>query len=85
MFTKAAEVGHVPSQIQTAKMHANGQGVARNYDNAIYWFNLAAESGNSLYVPQATMEGRIESTTFRSTSQKKIYHRNTIDYYVPKI
>ena len=28
MFTKAAEVGHVPSQIQVAKMHANGQGVA---------------------------------------------------------
>ena len=53
MFTKAAEAGHVPSQLQVAKMHANGQGIARDYDNAIYWFNLAAESKNELYVPQA--------------------------------
>ena len=53
IFTKAAEAGHVPSQIQIAKMHSNGQGVERSYDNAIYWFDIAAKSGNALYVDEA--------------------------------
>ena len=33
-------------------MHANGQGVERNFENAIYWFDLAAKSGNPLYADE---------------------------------
>ncbi len=44
----AAEQGHAASQSNLAIMYVTGDGVSKNYEKALYWFNLAAaRSGKS--------------------------------------
>lgn len=39
----AAEKGDVTAQTQLGKMYHKGQGVAQDYDKALYWHRKAAE------------------------------------------
>ena len=46
-FQAAAEQGHTDSQCLLGVMYDNGQGVDRNYREAVKWFSLAADAGDS--------------------------------------
>lgn len=53
-FTRGAEEGHVPSMYQLARMLEQGYGIARNYEQALYWYKKAGELGHGKAVDDAT-------------------------------
>jgi TPR repeat protein len=44
-YSKAAMNGHPAAQYDLGVCHYNGKGVARNRDEAVKWWKLAAEQG----------------------------------------
>lgn len=44
-FRKAAEQREAAAQLQLGKMYTMGKGVAQNDDEALYWYQKAAEQG----------------------------------------
>ncbi len=46
-YLKAAEQGHANAQHNLGFMHAEGQGVARDYGDAMTWYLKAAEQGDA--------------------------------------
>ncbi len=44
-YMKAAKQDHSPSQVALSLCYLNGTGVARNFDTARYWMELAAKQG----------------------------------------
>ena len=42
-----AEQGHAKAQYFLGLMHANGQGVTRDYKEAVRWYRKAAKQGNA--------------------------------------
>lgn len=46
-FTAAARLGDVSAQYNLGFMYATGQGVAKNYHEAFFWFLKAAKRGDS--------------------------------------
>ena len=46
-YARAAELGHVESQLTLAERYADGIGVGRNYGRSAELLQLAAESGNA--------------------------------------
>ena len=46
-FTPLAEVGLVTAQYYLGRMYQNGEGVLRNYAEAIKWYRRAAEAGGA--------------------------------------
>ena len=46
LFKEGAEAGESWSQINLANMYIDGEGTEINIDNALYWLNLAYQSGN---------------------------------------
>lgn len=51
-FRKAAEYGLPDAQYSLAVCYANGQGVERNYGNALSWMRCAAEQGDKMAIEQ---------------------------------
>lgn len=47
-FEQAAELGHPEAQINMGLIYANGEGVDRDLDKALYWYSKAAAQGNGL-------------------------------------
>lgn len=47
IFREMAEKGHVNSQARLGSCYAFGQGVARDWDKAVYWWRKAAEAGSA--------------------------------------
>ncbi|MED4600248.1 tetratricopeptide repeat protein [Paenibacillus validus] len=45
-YEKAAKAGHSGAQNNLGVLYANGEGVTRNDQLAVYWFDLAAKNGN---------------------------------------
>ncbi len=46
LLLRAAEAGDVKSQHFVAMLYENGNGVARDYEKAAYWYRRTAESGD---------------------------------------
>ena len=42
----AAEQGYAPAQYNLGVMYANGEGVAKNDEQAVKWYRKAAEQGD---------------------------------------
>lgn len=47
IFREMAEKGHVNSQARLGSCYAFGQGVAQDWDKAIFWWRKAAEAGSA--------------------------------------
>jgi len=45
-YLKAAELGHIPSQIKIAELYASGKGVAEDLQKSFEWYKKAAEQGD---------------------------------------
>lgn len=60
-FQKAAEDGNVTAQDSLGVMHANGEGVPRNYALALMWFEIASEN-----VPEADTSWQVRLAEFKS-------------------
>ena len=45
-FTKAAKQGHIDAQLDLGNCYMQGKGVDQNNDEAIRWYESAAEGGN---------------------------------------
>jgi len=46
-FRKAAEQGDAAAQFYLGNMYGNGNGIPKNYKQAIYWYAKAVEQGNA--------------------------------------
>ena len=53
VWRQAAHKGHAPSANMLAKMYVHGQGFETNYELALSWFRLAAESGDERVTKEA--------------------------------
>ena len=47
LFLEAAEAGHIGSQSYLGRMLSMGEGVEKNYNDAVKWLKLAAEAGDA--------------------------------------
>ena len=47
LFLEAAEAGHIESQSYLGRMLSMGEGVEKNYDEAVKWLKFAAEAGDA--------------------------------------
>ncbi|WP_198022325.1 tetratricopeptide repeat protein [Candidatus Odyssella acanthamoebae] len=48
MLQKAAEQGHAGAQSNLGGMYYKGEGVEKNAEKAVEWYQKAAEKGNAL-------------------------------------
>lgn len=46
-YRRAADQGHAAAQNMLAELYRDGEGVARDYGEAIRWYRLAADQGNA--------------------------------------
>jgi TPR repeat protein len=52
LFRRASELGDSDAMVQLGGMLADGEGVPRNYPEALHWFNMAADRGNPVAMLQ---------------------------------
>jgi len=55
LFQRLAEQGDPRAQLQVGYQYANGEGLRRNYEEAVRWYRKAAEQGNA--VAQTNLAG----------------------------